>query len=850
MKRKILLLLVSTVLSFFAFAQQPATTAPSGVEQIEALWKEADSYRQQSKFEEMKETLRKIIEIDPSLKALVDTFQEVAKPDPTPEEKAQAIEIVRRQELVFRSQKAIEEGLRAESLNDLKGAQERFRFAYVNLSKSEATQEVVNQAGEGLARVNYELSKNALLNQKWEEAQKLLDEATSADPSNLQVASLLEKVKASSSNPSLAGQLVNPALTPKFLENLKDVEELATLAEQYRRTGQYDEALANLKKILVIDPYNKSAAEKITKISDEKARYYEVAKEQTRKKRLLDLEEKWSTKPKQKLESVVASLDQPSLVKSNKFGISEKLSNIIIPDLNFRGASISDAAAFLSSKSRELDKKDKRGIQIIVQEDAKRGAKPVDLSLKNIPLGEALRYVCRVSDVKFKVEEFAIVVIPLSAPETVLVTRIFNVSPTFINTTTSATADDKSGAGRRVVQQNSQEPASNAEAMNQLRERGVDFPPGSTAVYSATQGTLTVTNTQDQIDLIEELVNADSGQSLIVDVTMKIVEIGQDDLNELTNNLNFKLNDLPMAERILSLAGVGQFTTETGTGLLRTSTFQRSPAFNTALRGSQGFRLSGLDSSINGNSTTLATPNALKFGVTGITGGELENILTAISQKKSTDFLASPSARVKAGSKALINNSRRMLYPTAFDKPKVPQTQGNAGGTAEGRVTGPPGFVPSFPTSFDFKDIGVKLEIQPQVPADKRSIELALAPEIIDFDGFIDYGEDIFLVDGTGIRTFFSGNTINQPVFSNRKIQTRVTVQDKYTFVIGGLLRDDVQKVEDKIPFLGDLPLIGTAFRSKAVKTTKKNLLIFVTPRILLPDGTPLNPDIAPVASR
>ncbi len=767
----------------------------------------------------------------------------VAEAETPQEQKLQALEIIRRQELVFRSQKAIEEGQKAESLGEYLNAQERFRFAYTNLVKSQETEAVVEVAGEGLSRINFELAKSALASQKWEEAQKLLEEALAASPGNESVEGLLEKVKGAATNPRLAGDLVNPALTPKFLENVKSVESLLLLADQYTRTGQYDEALATLKKVLTIDPYSKTALGKIAKVNEEKEKYFALAQEQTREKRILETEEKWSSKPKKKIEGKTADINQVVLIKSNKFGINEKLKSIILPDLNFKGASIIDAANFLSSKSRELDKKDKKGIQIIVQEDAKRSAKSVDLSLKNIPLGEALRYVCRVSSVKFKVEEFAIVVIPLSAPETVLITRIFNISPTFINTSSSAGATDEAkGGGRRIAAATvAAESGGNAEAMNQLREKGVDFPPGSTAVYSPTQGTLTVTNTQDQIDLIEELVNADSGQSLVVDVSVKVVEIGQTDLNDITNNINFKLKDVDLAQRIASLASIGESQNST------LPTFGRTPAVNTGLRGSQGFKLNGLDNVITGGGSGLATPNAFKLGLTGLTGSELQTILTAISQKKSSDFLASPSIRVKAGSKASINNSRRMLYPVGFDKPKIPVKNSSSAAVAQ-TIFGPPGFVPSFPNNFESKDIGVKLEIQPQVPADRKNIELALSPEITDFEGFIDYGEDVFLVDGSGNRVAFSNNTINQPVFSNRKIQTRVTVQDKYTFVLGGLTRDEVQKVEDKIPFLGDLPVVGSAFRSKAVKTTKKNLLIFVTPRILLPDGTPLSVDAIPKA--
>ncbi|MES2308657.1 MAG: hypothetical protein V4507_07330, partial [Verrucomicrobiota bacterium] len=339
------------------------------------------------------------------------TKTEVIQKDQSPDEKAQAVEIVRRQELVFRAQKAIEEGQKSEALGEYSKAQERYRFALVNLGvKSDETQLVVASAGEGLARVNYRLAIQAIREQKWDTAQKLLEEAQAADQNNQQVDELLIKVKKSAADPKLAGELVNPAVTPRFLENVKKTDEWLIVSEQYAKTGQYDEAIATQKKILAIDPYNKSALEGIAKISDEKARYYRLAQDQTREKRLLEAESKWSVQQKQKIEGKTEEITQTVLVKSNKFGINEKLKTIILPELNFRGASIVDAANFLSSKSRELDKKDKKGIQIIVQEDAKRNAKEVNLSLKNIPLLEALRYVCRVSDVKFKVEEFAIVV--------------------------------------------------------------------------------------------------------------------------------------------------------------------------------------------------------------------------------------------------------------------------------------------------------------------------------------------------------------------------------------------------------------------------------------------------------
>ena len=84
-------------------------------------------------------------------------------------------------------------------------------------------------------------------------------------------------------------------------------------------------------------------------------------------------------------------------------------------------------------------------------------------------------------------------------------------------------------------------------------------------------------------------------------------------------------------------------------------------------------------------------------------------------------------------------------------------------------------------------------------------------------------------------------NVINQPIFSSRKVTTSVSVWDGQTVVLGGLMREDVQKVEDRIPILGDVPLVGRLFRTNSEQHIKRNLVIFVTARLVNPAGQPLN---------
>ena len=88
-----------------------------------------------------------------------------------------------------------------------------------------------------------------------------------------------------------------------------------------------------------------------------------------------------------------------------------------------------------------------------------------------------------------------------------------------------------------------------------------------------------------------------------------------------------------------------------------------------------------------------------------------------------------------------------------------------------------------------------------------------------------------------------------QPVFATREVSTEVTVFDGATIVMGGLTRDEVKYVEDKIPVIGDLPGIGKLFRSEGETRQKRNLLIFVTANLVSPGGSPARQNYRNVAA-
>jgi general secretion pathway protein D len=79
------------------------------------------------------------------------------------------------------------------------------------------------------------------------------------------------------------------------------------------------------------------------------------------------------------------------------------------------------------------------------------------------------------------------------------------------------------------------------------------------------------------------------------------------------------------------------------------------------------------------------------------------------------------------------------------------------------------------------------------------------------------------------------------PIFRSRQIVTSAIVWDGQTIVVGGLISEDVSRTRDKVPVLGDLPLFGRLFRSESMSTSKKNLVVFITPRIIDPAGNPVH---------
>jgi len=206
-------------------------------------------------------------------------------------------------------------------------------------------------------------------------------------------------------------------------------------------------------------------------------------------------------------------------------------------------------------------------------------------------------------------------------------------------------------------------------------------------------------------------------------------------------------------------------------------------------------------------------------------------------------LLSAPKLTVLSGNLATITVAQELRYPQSFGQVQSQVGTGSASGGGSAGVA----ITAGTPQEFTTRNVGVELKVTPTVEEDDYSISLDLNPKVTEFEGFVEYGGQSIAISGGTTVTVPSG--FFQPIFGVREMSTKVTIWDGATLVMGGLTREDVKNVSDKVPVLGNLPGLGRFFRSKGESTQKRNLLIFVTANLVSPGGSLKKQSIGGVAA-
>jgi general secretion pathway protein D len=184
-------------------------------------------------------------------------------------------------------------------------------------------------------------------------------------------------------------------------------------------------------------------------------------------------------------------------------------------------------------------------------------------------------------------------------------------------------------------------------------------------------------------------------------------------------------------------------------------------------------------------------------GVTGMMLGVVKDdwgaILQAVSSDSNSNILATPSLTT-------LDNQESSFIVGEEIPIKTTTSQGNNGSNPF--------------TTLDRLEVGVKLKVTPQIN-EGTAVKLTIEQEVSGRNGDIE------------------GN----PIVAKREIKTTVLAENGATVVLGGLIDEDVQQSESKVPVLGDIPVLGALFRSTSSTKKKRNLMIFIRATIMRDDG-------------
>lgn len=654
----------------------------------------------------------------------------------------------------------------------------------------------------------------------------------------------------------------NRTITPAFVSKVTQVQQLMNEAEGLYASGRFDAAFNKYQMVLNLDSENRSARLGMEKINKQRTSYAENATSERRSQMISDVAKAWEL-PVPKINTGATTIvEQSPIDMQGTSAISRKLQEIRLPQLSLSDETVREAVEKLQKKSRVLDTTEtdpaKKGVNIVLKLDpakeAVNGGTKLNLSLNDLPLGEALKYIASAANLKVKIEPYAVALVPLSEPTETLISKEYKVPPGFISSPSSSTPN---GALPTPGVPGASGTVGKAGAKEFLESQGVTFPAGASATYLASSSKLLVKNTQSNLDLIDSLVEVSlATPPSQVEIEARFLEVSQKNLEELGFDWLMGAFQLPGGSGVNTGGGtVGNRQGQANAGNypfvnpangLPAGAMNVDPAGNITAgnvtagnrTGSAAITANALDALLFGSP---AGPAAGVLALSGIfTNPQFQVVLRAINQQKGVDLVSAPKVTVTSGKKATINIIQKFPYPKDYSPPTV------VAATTPGQIQ-PAN--PATPTSFETRNCGVLLEVEPTVGPDGYTIELILSPQITEFEGFVNYGSPIsslaqvYTVGLTPIGTqkvFLTANTINQPVFSVRQVDTQVTVYDGMTVVLGGLMREDVQKVQDKTPIVGDLPLVGSLFRSSSNQRIKRNLLIFVSAGLLDPAGQPL----------
>lgn len=639
-------------------------------------------------------------------------------------------------------------------------------------------------------------------------------------------------------------------ISPDYVTQGETISELLNRGRAQYLNGDYDGAASTFKEVEARDANNAEAKLFQTRIAEILGGIHKQNFYKTREQMLTEVDQSWE-RPK------VFDVDKEvSVNKVDDSGILKQMKNIIIPQVNFSGMELTRVIDTLSELSVEYDPSG-RGVNIVPLFDPNERNPRVNISLRNLNLDLILKFVTQQVNFAYDVGGDAVTVdyTDQNGGESSNLTEFFPISRATIirivgirGGASSVPSADPFAEPKASVDSSSSD---DTQAMKQFfQSAGVNFDlPGADLAFDGEQ--LIVTQTPRNLERMRVILR-NYNEVKQVEIEAKFLEVSQSDIEELgfdwelrdddggtvfqfgPRNLAggfgpaIEENSVRIIERGLSAGGTTNTIDDNGNPVESTFSIDE-PSSDLSVP----FLAPVLPNTID-----LASDIVTKTFEKGLSLGDydVDFAVRALSRKTGSDLMSAPKVTVLSGKRATITVAQELRYPESYGDIEAEVSAGVDGGGGSGGA----GIAITAGTPQDFvtRNVGVEMSVTPNVQNDD-TISLILEPRVTEFEGFVEYGGPSVAIQGGTTATVPSG--FFQPIFSTREITTEVTVFDGATIVMGGLTRDEVKTIKDKVPVLGDIPGLGRLFRSEGETRLKRNLLIFVTANLVSPGGSPAN---------
>jgi general secretion pathway protein D len=747
------------------------------------------------------------------------------------------------------AENAIDEAAKLAELGAYSDAAGLLNAASASLTLNTSTADVLDALEQAKADIVLIEAKALAASGDAKGAEALLEDYRAAGGSSKAARSLATDLDEQISDPY---ELAIQDISPEYVAQSKIIRDLLTRGRAQFLNGDYDGAASTFKEVEARDANNPEAKLLQKRIAEILSKVHRQNFYKTREQMLAEVEQLWE---RPKVFDIDAGDRGADIVDSS---ILQKMKGIVIPQVNFSGMELTRVIDTLSELSVEYDP-EQVGVNIVPLFDANQSNPRVNISLRNLNLDRILEFVTQQVNFAYSVGADAVTVDASDATggESSNVTEFFPISrATVIRLTGFRDGGGSSSSGpvdpfAAPSSSASSGPSASdeVEALQAFfQSAGVNFDvPGASLAFDGEQ--LIVTQTSRNLERMRVILR-NYNEVKQVEIEAKFLEVTQGDLEELgfdwsVNDGGFDvLNDI--GEPVLDANG---YPTTAYNRNFNTGNRNLSSAFSTS-SGSSAIIIN--DEVIASNAApSLSTAidlastagNLLTSSGWSVGGANVDLAIRALSRKAGSDLMSAPKVTVLSGKRATITVAQELRYPESYGDIESQASGGSRNSRSDSSSSSGGGSVTitaGTPQDFVTRNVGVEMSVTPNVENDD-TISLILEPRVTEFEGFVEYGGPSVAISGETTVTVPAG--FYQPIFSTREITTEVTVFDGATVVMGGLTRDEVKTVNDRVPVLGDIPGIGRLFRSEGESREKRNLLIFVTANLVSPGGSPAGQD-------